>query len=128
MRRIAVVNDDTVFLEMMASVLAEQGYETEIYRETDGAFESLQRSRPDLIILDIRMERPENGWTLLELLILDRVTSTVPVIVCSAAVVDLREREDWLAAHGIAILPKPFDIKDLYQQVELALVSRTDSD
>jgi len=122
--RIAVVNNDTVFLDMMMAVLAEKGWEATAYRESSGAFAELKRTLPDLIILDIRMETPEAGWTLLELLTLDRETARIPVIVCSAAIVDLRAQEDWLAQHDIAVLPKPFDIDDLYERVEKALTAR----
>jgi CheY-like chemotaxis protein len=96
MTKIAVVNDDTVFLDMMAAVLAEGGWETVVFRDSSGAFDELKRERPDLIILDIRMETPESGWTLLELLTLDREMATIPMIVCSAAIHDLHAHEEWL--------------------------------
>lgn len=121
MTRIAVVNDDTVFLEMMVAVLAEGGWETSVYRERGEAFSQLQQDPPDLIILDIRMESPESGWTLLELFTLDRTLCAIPVIVCSAALLDLRAHEEWLHQNGIAVLPKPFNIDQLYQEVEAAL-------
>lgn len=121
MTRIAVVNDDTVFLEMMAAVLQEQEYEVEIMREADNAFQELRADLPNLIILDIRMETPESGWNLLELLTLDRETHHVPVIVCSAAIRDLQSHEAWLNARGIQVLPKPFDIEELYACVENSL-------
>lgn len=121
MTRIAVVNDDTVFLDMMAAVLEERGWHADIYRESQNAFEKLKESRPDVIVLDIRMGSPETGWSLLELLTLDREMRRIPVIVCSAALLDLRAHEDTLGQYGIAILPKPFDIDNLYQHVEEAL-------
>lgn len=121
MTRIAVVNDDTVFLEMMVAVLAEEGWDAEIYREQGNAFHELQQNPPDLIILDIRMESPESGWTLLELFTLDRRLCTIPVIVCSAALLDLQAHQEWLNQNGIAVLPKPFNISQLYHEVEVAL-------
>lgn len=121
MARIAVVNDDTVFLGMMAAVLDELGWETMICRERDNALASLTENPPDLIILDIRMEAPDTGWTLLELFTLDRRLSTIPVIVCSAALLDLRAHQDWLNENGIAVLPKPFNIDQLQKMVEEAL-------
>lgn len=124
MTRIAVVNDDTVFLDMMAAVLRERGWDVDVCREGDEAFHFIKRHPPDLIILDIRMESPETGWTVLELLTLDPETSPIPVIVCSAAIVDLREHEGVLRKYGIAVLPKPFDIATLYLQVEEALQTR----
>lgn len=124
MTRIAVVDDDTVFLDMMAAVLAERGWQVQVYRESGGAFQALKEDRPDLIILDIRMETPESGWSILELLTLDRKMSAIPVVVCSAALLDLEAHEAWLKDHGIAVLPKPFDIQDLYRRVEEALLLR----
>ena len=121
MTRIAVVNDDTVFLEMMSAVLKERGWDTDVYRESHRAFEDLKREPPDLIVLDIRMESPETGWTLLELITLDAGLRPIPVVVCSAAILDLRAHEEWLSKQGIAVLPKPFDIASLYETVETAL-------
>lgn len=124
MVRIAVVNDDTDFLTLMSEVLEDRGWEVDIHREGNDAFQHLKHDPPDLVVLDIRMNRPEEGWTILELLTLDSATASVPVIVCSAAIDDLRDKEDWLTQHGVAILPKPFDIDDLYRSVEEALASR----
>ena len=60
----------------------------------------------------------------LELLTLDATTSSIPVIVCSAAILDLRAHESMLKKYGIAVLPKPFDIATLYGHVEEALRPR----
>lgn len=128
MTRIAVVNNDTVFLEMMAEVLREGGWETDIYREGDRAYEQLKASPPDLIILDIRMESPETGWTLLELLTLDPAMLPIPVIVCSAAILDLRQHEELLSLYGVAVLPKPFNIETLYHRVRESLAGHVKQD
>ena len=126
MTRIAVVNDDTVFLDMMAAVLAEKDWDVEVHRESTTAFRQLKQNPPDLIILDIRMETPESGWNILELLTLDQEMGHIPVIVCSAAVRDLHAHEDWLTQNGIGVLPKPFNLDQLFQQVETALSLRGD--
>jgi CheY-like chemotaxis protein len=123
--RIAIVNDDTDFLSLMAELLRERGWEAIICREAEGAFHRVKETQPDLVVLDVRMSRPESGWMILELLTLDPETGRIPVIVCSAALDDLRSKEAWLNEHGIAILPKPFDIDDLYQAVDSALLGQT---
>lgn len=121
MTRIAVVNDDTIFLDMMVAVLGEFGWQAKAYREGDTAFRQLQADPPDLIILDIRMETPETGWTLLELFTLDPTLRHIPVIVCSAAIFDLRAHADWLEQNGIAVLPKPFNVDQLQEKVRETL-------
>jgi CheY-like chemotaxis protein len=60
--RVAVINDDTAFLELMEELLLEEGYEAHCYKEGVAAYEQVRELDPDVIILDIRMERPETGW------------------------------------------------------------------
>jgi DNA-binding response OmpR family regulator len=111
--RIAVVNDDTVFLALMRDLLEEEGYEMDICKESARAYECVKTLRPDLVILDIRMGGEEAGWQILELLKLDPTTSRLPIIVCSAACYSLRERADVLRKHDVRVLEKPFDLDDV---------------
>ncbi len=63
--------------------------------------------RPDLVILDIRMEHQEAGWMVLDLMRLDPRTRDIPVIISSADHQALHEREAMLRPQGYAILEKP---------------------
>jgi CheY-like chemotaxis protein len=119
-QRIAVINDDTVFLELMRDLLeSEGGYEVAICREWNDAHAFVKERQPALIILDIRIGGEERGWTILNLLTLDPATRPIPTIVCSAAIQSLHEHQSLLDKYGICALPKPFDIETL-----LELVSR----
>ena len=85
--RIAVINDDTAFLDLMRDLLeTEGGYEAVICREWEDAHAFVKDQRPALVILDIRIGGEERGWTVLNLLTLDPETRRIPVIVCSAAI------------------------------------------
>ena len=64
--RIAVVNDDTAFLQLMHDLLTEEGYDPVICKEGDAAYELIKKRKPRLVILDIRMEHPDTGWMILE--------------------------------------------------------------
>jgi CheY-like chemotaxis protein len=120
--RIAVINDDTVFLELMRDLLeTEGGYEAVICREWQDAHGFVKEQQPALVILDIRIAGEERGWTILNLLTLDPSTRPIPVIVCSAAVQSLHDHQDILSKYGIAALPKPFDIETLLETVERML-------
>jgi CheY-like chemotaxis protein len=112
--RIAVINDDTVFLELMHDLLeGEERYEVRVCKEWDGAYEFVKQERPDLIIQDIRIGGEEHGWTILNLLTLDPTTKDIPMIVCSAAVYSLHEHQEMLNRYGIRALAKPFDLDTL---------------
>ena len=123
--RIAVINDDTLFLELMHDLLeGEEGYAVSICREWDDAHGFVKAHRPDLVILDIRIGGEERGWDILNLLTLDPATRPIPVIVCSAAIHSLHEHQAWLDRFGICALPKPFDLDTLLEMVSRMLAER----
>jgi CheY-like chemotaxis protein len=116
--RIAVINDDTAFLDLMRDLLeTEGGYEAVICREWEDPHTFVRDQRPSLLILDIRIGGEERGWTILNLLTLDPDTRPIPVIVCSAAIQSLHEHQDLLSKYGIYALPKPFDVEALLETV-----------
>ena len=120
--RIAVINDDTTFLDLMRELLEEEGnYEVLICREWDSAYQFVKQAQPDLVIQDIRIGGEEHGWTILNLLTLDPATRPIPMIVCSAAIQSLHEHQDLLSTYGIRVLPKPFDLDTLLRTIEETL-------
>jgi CheY-like chemotaxis protein len=120
--RIVLINDDTTFLDLMRDLLQDvEGYEVLICKEGGQAYELVKEQQPDLVILDIRMGGEESGWTLLELLTLDPQTRPIPLIVCSAAIRDLQDHQPLLQRFGIGVLPKPFDLEVLIEQVDAVL-------
>ena len=114
---IAVVNDDTQFLRLMEMVLASAGYETLIFFEGSTAFDEIRNHKPDVVVLDIRMENPESGWIILDLMRLDEATIDIPVVVCSADHDQLLSKEEYLSTKRAGVLRKPFDIDDLVAKV-----------
>jgi CheY-like chemotaxis protein len=116
--RIAVINDDTAFLDLLRDLLEEEAdYQVLICKEWDGAYDFVKRELPDLVIQDIRIGGEEHGWTILNLLTLDPVTRPIPIIVCSAAIQSLHEHQQILSRFGIRALPKPFDLDALLAAV-----------
>jgi CheY-like chemotaxis protein len=125
--RVAVIDDDTDFLQLMHDLLEEEeGLDVLIHREWDKAYEFVKAERPDLVILDIRLGGEELGWAILNLLTLDPITRPIPVIVCSAAIQSLHEQQPWLDKFGICALPKPFDLEMLLEMVDRVLAQPRD--
>jgi CheY-like chemotaxis protein len=122
--RIAVVNDDTLFLQLMEDLLeAETGFEVIVCREWNDVYGFVKQNMPDLLILDIRIGGEERGWTILNLITLDPDTRPIPVIVCSAAIQSLHEHQATLDHFGIRALAKPFDLEALLIAVRQMLSS-----
>jgi DNA-binding response OmpR family regulator len=122
--RVVVVNDDSVFLELMQALLTEtRGHEVLVRKHWDGAYQFVKETRPDLVILDIVMGGEERGWAILNLLTLDPETLPIPVLVCSAAVLSLQDHQDVLDRYGILALPKPFDLDALLAAVDALLTT-----
>ncbi len=112
-KRIVAINDDTIFLELLRDLLSEEGYDAHLCKEGAEAYQRVRGLDPDGIILDVRMESPETGWKVLELLKLDPRLTAKPVIVCSADQAQLQDRASYLKSKGCYVLPKPFDLDDL---------------
>jgi CheY-like chemotaxis protein len=118
---IAVVNDETTFIEMVRELLEQEHYQTVCYFSEQGAYEGIRASTPDLVILDLRMEHPESGWNVLELMKLDPLTATIPVILASADGHFLRNNAGRLYEKGCEILKKPFLLDELLAKVVQAI-------
>jgi CheY-like chemotaxis protein len=120
--RIAVVNDNTVFLRLMQELLERvEGYEVLVCKQWDDAYGFVKEAQPDLLVLDLVFGGEERGWTILELLTLDPTTRPIPVLVCSAALRSLQDHASLLQRYGVEVLPKPFDLDALLEKVEAML-------
>jgi CheY-like chemotaxis protein len=123
--RIAVIDDDSVFLELMQDLLgAGEGYEVVTSSQWIDSFGFVKALRPDLVILDLMMGRDQTGWAVLDLLREDTDTRDIPVIICSAAAPALDRHADRLAQGPVAALAKPFDVEQLLGAIDKMLQFR----
>jgi DNA-binding response OmpR family regulator len=122
--RIAVVNDNPDFLELMSAILDDDaGYDVTLYNAQQATIAELAASDPHLVIVDLLLGGA-SGWELVTLARADDRLSSVPIIVCSADVKALREREAELEGIGaVHVIEKPFTIEEMTGMVE-TLVGR----
>jgi DNA-binding response OmpR family regulator len=118
--RIAVVDDDRQFLDLLAALFHERGWGVVTCLEPRRAVDDIRVARPDVVILDILMGPVYSGWKVLQLLKQEVLTRDIPVILCSGAP-ELDDKEAWLHERGIATIKKPFEIDVLYRMVEAML-------
>jgi CheY-like chemotaxis protein len=84
--RILLVEDDEALRDVLAEVLADEGYHVECAANGREALESLARCAcpPDLILLDLMMPVMD-GWSFREAQQLDPRLARIPTVVLSAS-------------------------------------------
>jgi two-component system response regulator MprA len=117
--RISVINDNAEFLDLMSAILDEDaGYEVSLFKGEFVEISELVSSDPDLIIVDLLLGGA-SGWEIVTLSRSDERLAPVPIIVCSADVTALRDRETDLERIGnVHMLAKPFAIDEITELVE----------
>jgi len=105
-----VVDTDSLFVELLADLFAEAGYQMITCQHSGAAPTIIRREQPDLIVLDTWIEHPDSGLLLLELLRRVPATQAIPVLVCTADSWLLTQDAEHLRSLGCTVLPKPFDL------------------
>ena len=116
-KRIAIVNDEPDFIEMVSLLLEGEGYEVRACTTGDEALPLIREWRPELVLLDIRMEGL-NGWDTLTLMQQDPATHDVRVLVTSGAVEEVSAAKGWLRAQGHDYIALPFDVDEFVAKVK----------
>ncbi len=115
---ILVINDDQSILELFHLILEGEGYKVSsslvIYEDV----KDVEQLNPDLIILDVRVGYYAGGLLLLQKLKMYPPTKDIPVIICTAALNEMREQEETFRQKGIPVLYKPFDMDELLKLVQ----------
>ena len=83
-QEVLVIDDDPSFVTAMKPVLESRGYQIEAAYNKQEAMEKIERSRPDLILLDIMMERLTDGFDICCRLKKDPDLKKIPVLAVSA--------------------------------------------
>jgi DNA-binding response OmpR family regulator len=117
--KVMIVEDDADIATLVANVLAEEGYATEIVTDSRQALETFERVKPDVVTLDVMMPSLDGISLCLEL----RRNSEVPILFISAR----KEPPDRVVGLRIGAddyMSKPFDTEELVARVD-ALIRRS---
>ncbi len=114
--RVLVVEDDELLREAVDLILTQSGYTVTTVGNGRDAIDTLRRSLPDLVLLDIRLP----GIDGLEVLrLIRKENNPVPVVMMTANSTAETVR-DVMAAGGNGYILKPFEAVDLIRRVSLA--------
>ena len=117
--RISVINDNAAFLELMSAILDEDaGYDVTVFSGETTSIAEIVAADPNLLIVDLLLGGA-SGWEIVALTRADPRLADVPVVICSADVIALRDRTAELESIGnVHVLAKPFGIDEVTSLVE----------
>ena len=115
MSRILIVDDEPSVLDVLAALLADEGYTVQTAADGRVASALIAAEPPVLLITDVMMPRL-NGWALLASV--REQTPTLPVIVMSAVDRKTAMHHDVFTTDHTVFLRKPFDVETLLTTVE----------
>jgi CheY-like chemotaxis protein len=122
--RVTVVDDDEDILALMRDIIAGMGHDPTTLDGRDLTIETVAATRPDLLILDLRLPLGQDqltGVELLKLLRRHRAMRRVPVILCSADAQGLAAASSEHDLDGMHVLTKPFDLDTLEARIREAI-------
>jgi DNA-binding response OmpR family regulator len=118
MARILVIDDDKPMLEMVRSILDNEGYVVETVSNWTIVFDKIRQYKPDLIILDIFISGSD-GRVICKELKKSKTTTNIPVILFSAT---NRLEAYTKDSNSQGYLKKPFDTLELISIVKEKLL------
>jgi CheY-like chemotaxis protein len=124
MARVTVVNDNPDFLELVKEILEDDRYTaTTIDGDRPDALDAIVDSRPDLLMIDIRLGVVgDRGWQIARKVRRRPEFAGLPLLLCCSDPAALREIASELdTARPVETLTKPFRIEELTDAVDRLL-------
>lgn len=122
--RVTVVNDTPDFLALVRDILEGERYDTVLIDgDRDDAFQLIRESRPDVLMIDLRLgQEGLSGWDIAHQVRSAPEFSSLPVLICSADALAMRDLEaDLAGTRHVATLAKPFGIDELTRAIDSLL-------
>ncbi|RMH69156.1 MAG: response regulator [Gemmatimonadetes bacterium] len=116
---ILIVDDQPANLNLLTSILTEQGYTTRLALDGEIALRMARHQPPDIILLDILMPVMD-GLMVCQKLKADPALQAIPVIFLSA-VADTSKIAKGFACGGVDYITKPFRVGEVLARIETHL-------
>ena len=114
MAKVLVVDDDESLRMLYSKELLEEGYEVLTVPSGQDALESIKQSRPDVVVLDIKMEGMD-GLSVLDMIM--KHDRTIPVVLNTAYSTFKSDFSTWSADAYIVKSSDLSELKDTIKQV-----------
>lgn len=109
--KVLLVDDDLGFLKATSLILEEAGYQVFTARDGRAGLAAAREHRPDLVVVDVIMNRPDEGFALARALRADRDLADVKILVLTAVgqhyQMLFEPDEQWLPVDRVLEKPTP---------------------
>ena len=119
--RIAVIDDDPWQVEVLTTLLEDEGYRVIAHCDVRDAAAFIKQEHPALALLDLVQGYRLVGIDVLRELRGDPQTRDLPIIIISADAPALRDNAAELSLHRVAALGKPYSIEMLASLIRESL-------
>jgi len=123
--KILIVDDDPDFVDAIRVILEKKDYQVEVAHDRNGAMDKIKKNKPDLILLDIMMDRLDDGFTICYKLKHDATLKNIPVFAISSITektgFKFNPKTDGEYFEADDYAQKPIETEDLLKRVEVLL-------
>ena len=119
-KRILLCDDEIHILRAVEFKLKRAGYDVQIARDGQEAWEAIKAQKPDILITDCQMPRLD-GFGLVRLVRQNPDTEDLPVLMLTAKGFELSHKELVKEWNVIRVVAKPFSPRELLRLIETIL-------
>ncbi len=123
--KILIIDDDPAFVEATTAILKSGSYKVEAAYDKEEAMEKIKKEEPDLILLDVMMQRLDDGFTICYKLKHDPKLKKIPVLIITGVTektgFKFSPESDGEYLEADDFVDKPIKAADLLKRVEKLL-------
>ena len=116
-KRVLVIDDELEVASAIESRLQASGYDVSTAHDGEAGLDAVQNTKPDAILLDVRMPKMD-GLTVLSHLKSNPATASTPVIILSAS---LNDKQRVLDCGASFFIQKPFQSNSILAALDAAM-------
>jgi len=123
--RILLVDNDVDFIDLNKAVLENNGFDVVVAYSGREGLDKVRYEQPDLIVLDLMMEKHDTGFTFAKTLKADPVYKKIPILMLTCVATetgyDFSQELDGYWMKTDAFCSKPLPPEELMKKISLLL-------
>lgn len=125
-KRILVVDDEEIVVELLTAILTEQGFEVDFALDAAGALKKVREQIFDAAILDFNL--PDMNGVMLHREIRQMDEELAGNTLFASGIAQSEKNLDYYTSYGKGFISKPFEVQEVLSAVNMLLEERPDED